>query len=576
MAKNKNSDLKIFSISKKLLLVIIPLFIAAFSVTAVLIFTSSSRTIMNNSKTALKDEADSNAKNLVINLLFNTTSTNLHQAYLNILIRPDSLQSLYDSVSELTVMDDGFSFLANIETGAILAHPDSSIVGTSIYDYDQDTLIGGIAAEIAAGNTELFTPQDGLTKYYAVISFIDDTPWVLVSCISETYVLSDLTNLFFTVIAIFVIILVIVILLVSLSLRRTIKPITSLTEMLVTITDGDFTVSMPDKGNDEIALMSRSLNDFVEIMRDVISDIRDISNQLNNSSDGTKQVAETLNQAAASQADSMSDVKVTLDQVASGVQELALHATTLSGVVNDTNRHGGMAKENMRLTVEVASQGRRDMEEVSSAMDSIVSSMSHLEEIVDKVGASTEQINTMVGIISDISDQTNLLSLNASIEAARAGEAGRGFAVVAEEIGKLAEVSASSAAQISDIITQVNSQVSYMVQQTSQSVTYIRDNSGKISAAQEIFEKIYKNVSETDQILSDIVSQISNVDDAATNIAALSQEQSASTEEILASTEVLAQASLQFSTDSQHVSESADQVSDASFALAEHMRKFKI
>ena len=576
MAKNKNTSPKIFSISKKLLLVIIPLFVVAFTATAVLIFTSSSRTILNNSKNALKNEADSNAKTFIINLLFNTTSSNLKHAYLNVIYRQNVLQDLYDSVSTTTIMDDGFAFLVNTETGIILAHPDSSIVGTSIYDYGQNTLIGGVAAEIAAGNTELFTPRDGLTEYYAVVSFIEDTPWVLVSCIAQSYILSDLANLFFTVIAVFVVILVIAVLLVSLFLRRTIKPISSLTEMLVTITDGDFTVSMSDKGNDEIALMSRSLNDFVEIMRNVISDIRDISNQLNDSSDSTKQVAETLNQAAASQADSMSDVKVTLDQVASGVQELALHATTLSGVVNDTNRNGEMAKENMRLTVEVASQGRKDMEEVSSAMDSIVTSMGHLEEIVDKVGASTEQINTMVSIISDISDQTNLLSLNAAIEAARAGEAGKGFAVVAEEIRKLAEVSASSAAQIADIINQVNSQVSYMVQQTSQSVTYIRDNSGKISASQEIFENIYKNVTETDQILSDIVSQINNVDDAATNIAALSEEQSASTEEILASTEVLAQASLQFSADSQHVSKSADQVADASFSLAEHMRKFKI
>lgn len=576
MAKNKNTSPKIFSISKKLLLVIIPLFVVAFTATAVLIFTSSSRTILNNSKNALKNEADSNAKTFIINLLFNTTSSNLKHAYLNVIYRQNVLQDLYDSVSTTTIMDDGFAFLVNTETGIILAHPDASIVGTSIYDYGQNTLIGGVAAEIAAGNTELFTPRDGLTEYYAVVSFIEDTPWVLVSCIAQSYILSDLANLFFTVIAVFVVILVIAVLLVSLFLRRTIKPISSLTEMLVTITDGDFTVSMSDKGNDEIALMSRSLNDFVEIMRNVISDIRDISNQLNDSSDSTKQVAETLNQAAASQADSMSDVKVTLDQVASGVQELALHATTLSGVVNDTNRNGEMAKENMRLTVEVASQGRKDMEEVSSAMDSIVTSMGHLEEIVDKVGASTEQINTMVSIISDISDQTNLLSLNAAIEAARAGEAGKGFAVVAEEIRKLAEVSASSAAQIADIINQVNSQVSYMVQQTSQSVTYIRDNSGKISASQEIFENIYKNVTETDQILSDIVSQINNVDDAATNIAALSEEQSASTEEILASTEVLAQASLQFSADSQHVSKSADQVADASFSLAEHMRKFKI
>ena len=576
MANTKKSGPKIFSLSKKLLLMIIPLFIVAFVVTAVLIFYSSSRTILDNSKMALAKEAESNAKTFIINMYSAAGSANAADAYDRVRHMDDSLAQLYRSVENITIMDDGFAFLIDTETNEIVAHPDPSVEGTNIHNYSAKTLLGDVAAEVAAGNTELFSPVDGLTEYYAVASYINNTPWVLVSCIAQSYILADLAKLFFTVVIVFTVSLVAVILLVSMFLRRTTKPITDLTGMLVNITDGDFTVSMTSKGNDEIALMCRSLNDFVEIMREVISDIRDVSNQLNNSSDSTKQVAETLNQAAATQADSMSDVKVTLDQVASGVQELSLHATTLSGVVNDTNSHSALAKENMRQTVEVASQGRRDMETVSSAMDSIVTSMSQLEKIVDQVGASTEQINTMVGIISDISDQTNLLSLNAAIEAATAGDAGRGFAVVAEEIRKLAEVSSSSAAQIADIINQVNSQVSYMVQQTSQSVTYIRDNSGKIAASKEIFDRIYQNVTETDNMLSDIVERISHVDDVATNIAALSQEQSASTEEILASTEVLAEASLQFSSDSQQVSQSADNVAAASFTLAEHMRKFKI
>ena len=104
----------------------------------------------------------------------------------------------------------------------------------------------------------------------------------------------------------------------------------------------------------------------------------------------------------------------------------------------------------------------------------------------------------------------------------------------------------------------------------------IEANSEKITASCEIFENIYGNVAEADKVLSKIVAEIANVDDVATNIAALSQEQSASTEEILASTELLAESSLQFSSDSKEMARGADHVSDAAFALAEHMRKFKI
>lgn len=576
MADTKSNSPKLFSLSKKLLLVIIPLFITAFAITAVLIFSSSSRTILNNSKMTLEKEADSNAKTFLLNMYAAGDSANAYTAYSQVRYMEDSLAQLYNSVSEITVMDDGYAFLIDAETGEIVAHPDSSIAGTHTQDYGSETLLGAVAAQIAAGSGELFSPSDGSTKYYAVASFIEDTPWVLVSCIAQSYILADLTVLFFTVIIMFAVILAAVIVLVSLLLRRTVKPIATLTDLLVSITDGDFTVSIPTDGNDEIALMGRSLNDFVEIMRDVITDIREVSNQLNGFSDGTKQIAEDLNEASTTQADSMGEMKITLDQVASSIHELALHATTLADVVNGTNEQSGLAKENMRQTVEVATQGRRDMVEVSNAMDTIVSSMSQLEQIVDKVGSSTEQINNMVSLITEISDQTNLLSLNAAIEAARAGDAGRGFAVVAEEIRKLAEVSASSAAEIQEIISQVNSQISYMVRQTSQSVLYIRDSSEKIAASQEIFERIYKNVTDTDSMLSDIVGQIAHVDDVATNIAALSEEQSASTSEILVSTESLAESSLQFSTDSQQVFQSADQVSEASFALAEHMRKFKI
>ena len=311
-------------------------------------------------------------------------------------------------------------------------------------------------------------------------------------------------------------------------------------------------------------------------MRSIILDIHSVSDQLGNSSATTKKISDALNQAADSQADSMNDVKTTLNQLATGVQDLALHATTLSGVVDETNQKSSRAKENMQQTVTVASQGRADMEGVNKAMSSIVSAMEQLEAIVDKVGTSTEKINTMVGIISDISDQTNLLSLNAAIEAARAGDAGRGFAVVAEEIRKLAEVSASSASEISETINEVNSQVSYMVQQTEESVTHIKENSEKITVSCGIFERIYENVTETDNMISEIVTEIAHVDDVATNIAALSEEQSASTEEILASTENLTEASRQLSEDSHVVASSADDVSAAAVALSEHMKKFKI
>ena len=576
MSKSQNTRTKIFGLKKKILLVTIPLLVVSFVATAIIIFTSTGQSLLSNSKQVLISEAKANTMSVENSLLTATGSKYMVDAYRQLLLQPDKLDSVCNTVSNISIMDEGYMFMVNIASDNIIAHPDSAFVGTVLSDCEADSFLGLIAAQIAEKNTELFTVSDGFSEYYVILSYIDSTPYVLVSCIDQIHILSGLTSLLTNIALVFAGVMVLIIVLLTLFLQKTLKPINVLTDALTTITDGDFTVNVSTKGNDEISHMGSSLNNFVLIMRDIISDIRDISEQLDHSGKTTKQIAGSLNQSADAQADSMSDVKVTIDQVATGIQDLALHATTLSQVVDDTNQRGNDAKKSMQQTVEVATRGRSDMEDVNNAMGSIVDSMEQLEKLVANVGNSTEQINSMVEIISDISDQTNLLSLNAAIEAARAGEAGRGFAVVAEEIRKLAEVSASSAAQISDIITQVTSQVSYMVQQASQSVSYIKDNSVKITASCDIFERIYKNVTDADALLTEIVNQIAHVDDVATNIAALSEEQSASTEEILASTEVLANASLQFSEDSRQVAKSADDVAEASFALAEHMRKFKI
>lgn len=574
--KQKNRKKVTLGLSQKLLLVILPLLIAAFAVTAVILYSNVSDMLLENSTEAFQTETESKVISVENSILTTSGSKSLQNAVIQFSLISSKLEIVQNFVKDITIMEDGHIFMVDTSAGKIIAHPEAAYDNTDLESYSAGTLMGDIIAQIKAGNTDMFTVSEGRQEYYVILSFLDETPYVLAAYINQATMLSKLNSLLTLIIGVFTAVILLVVAVIFIFLQFSMRPMKKLTDTLTTITDGDFTATVKVKGNDEIALMGRSLNNFVEIMRGIILDIHSVSDQLGNSSASTKKISSALNQAADSQADSMNDVRTTLNQLATGVQDLALHATTLSGVVDETNQKSSRAKENMQQTVTVASQGRADMEGVNKAMSSIVSAMEQLEAIVDKVGTSTEKINTMVGIISDISDQTNLLSLNAAIEAARAGDAGRGFAVVAEEIRKLAEVSASSASEISETINEVNSQVSYMVQQTEESVTHIKENSEKITVSCGIFERIYENVTETDNMISEIVAEIAHVDDVATNIAALSEEQSASTEEILASTENLTEASRQLSEDSHVVASSADDVSGAAVSLSEHMKKFKI
>lgn len=575
-SKKKSKKKVTLGLSQKLLLVILPLLVAAFAVTAVILYSNVSDMLLENSTQAFQIETESKVISVENAILTTSGSKSLQNAVIQFGLIASKLEIVQNFVKDITIMDEGHLFMVDTTVGKITAHPSATYDNTDLASYSPGTFMGDIIAQINAGNTEMFTVSEGRQEYYVILSFLDETPYVLAAYINQAAMLTKLNNLLTLIIGVFTVVILLVVAVIFIFLQCSMRPMKKLTDTLTTITDGDFTAAVTVKGNDEIALMGRSLNNFVEIMRSIILDIHSVSDQLGNSSATTKKISDALNQAANSQADSMNDVRTTLNQLATGVQDLALHATTLSGVVDETNQKSSRAKENMQQTVTVASQGRADMEGVNKAMSSIVSAMEQLEAIVDKVGTSTEKINTMVGIISDISDQTNLLSLNAAIEAARAGDAGRGFAVVAEEIRKLAEVSASSASEISETINEVNSQVSYMVQQTEESVTHIKENSEKITVSCGIFERIYENVTETDNMISEIVTEIAHVDDVATNIAALSEEQSASTEEILASTENLTEASRQLSEDSHVVASSADDVSAAAVALSEHMKKFKI
>lgn len=567
-------------ILKKLLFTIIPSFFVSFSILLVVNFMNSRQTMTDSAMRTLRQESLATMQEITISMVTSTSSSSIGEAYEEIFNHPSSLWSIYTKIERLSVMDCGYAFLVNTETGQILAHDENSIKNTCIYDADANSYLGQIAQMLRtipkSGDLPVSRLRDGSVSYYVITQPFSGMPWAMVACLPESYVTDDLIAINIRMILIITALLFTVTILVSVIISRILAPVKRLTGTLTTIADGDFSVNISSSGNDEIAVMSGALEDFIVVMREVITDIRAVSDQLSEHSASAKTVSEALSDTSETQAESMGDMQVTLDQVADAIQELAQHASTLAAVVDSTSRDGTLADEKMQQTVIVAARGREDMEQTAAAMAAIVSAMQNLKEAVTKVGASTEQINSIVQLISEIAEQTNLLSLNAAIEAARAGEAGKGFAVVADEIRKLADISSSSATQIAHIIDEVNHQVEDMTKRTNESVTYIADNSSRITASREIFDCIYQDVSETGGVLRHIVEQIRHVDDVAANIAALSQEQSASAEEILASTRVLAETSLQISGESKTMAESTETVSEASFTLAEHMRRFKI
>lgn len=475
-------------------------------------------------------------------------------------------------VNSFIEMNDAEAFLVDKTSGVILANRDSSLISQTLGAEGQSHFYQ-LTAEKAAEKDYNFATLDG---NMTVFQEVDGTNWLLISYIPTSIVLSDLTQLRNIMIVISVICIALLCVLIERVTHVVIKPVKEMTRVITAMTSGDFTVSIKTKGNDEIAVMSQSVEKFIASMKQMISEMGNVSGKLKNQADSSKGVSGEMSSAAGIQSQSMSELNATVDQLSVSVNEIAENATQLAGVAADTKSDSDMVESKMQETVAVSEKGRKDMERVGEALSNIEVSIHNLEEAVNKVGTASGEIVQIIKLIGDIADETNLLSLNASIEAARAGEAGRGFAVVATEIGTLAKNSADSVAHITELITEINNLVEDAVRQAGNSAQDISGSAELIHTAVDTFDTIFKNIQETSTLIGNVVDKINQVDQVATNVAAISEEQAASSDEILATSESMLQQAKNISKNSDQVEQEADNLAVSADQLADQVKQFRI
>ncbi|MBP3490089.1 MAG: methyl-accepting chemotaxis protein [Roseburia sp.] len=475
-------------------------------------------------------------------------------------------------VNAFIEMKNAEAFLIDVNSGTILAHRDSALISTKLGAEGSTVFEKSVAQKIAERDYDFCTLEGNMT----VFKEVSGTSWVLVSYIPTKIVLADMMELRTIMIIISVISILVLCVVIERVTHMVINPVKKLTKVITAMTNGDFTVSVTTEGNDEIGVMSRSVEQFIESMKRMLSSMGDISGRLGRQADSSDNVSREMHSAASIQSQSMSELNMTVDQLSISVNEIADNATRLAGVVSDTKDDSLNVENKMRETVRVSQKGRGDMERVGEALEDIRTSIENLKTAVNKVGTASGEIVQIVQLIGSIAEETNLLSLNASIEAARAGEAGRGFAVVASEIGTLASNSTASVEHISRLIDQVNSLVGDTVRQAGDSAEHINESSKLIDTAIETFDVIFNNIQETSDLIDQMVEKINQVDEVATNVAAISEEQAASSDEILATSESMLEQAKGIAENSQHVANESRSLTESSEELAKQVGLFRI
>lgn len=321
--------------------------------------------------------------------------------------------------------------------------------------------------------------------------------------------------------------------------RMITTPLREMQELMTKAGAGDLTVRGTYQSKDEIGSLTTDFNKMMAGLREVVTKVDESATnlsmravELSTSTEHTVQVAHQIASSiqevaagAETQASSATESVRAMEEMAVGISRIAESSSTVSEASVET------AKE--------AAAGNEAIQKVVYQMDSIRASVTSSSQAVKELGMRSQEIGQIVGAITDIADQTNLLALNAAIEAARAGEHGRGFAVVADEVRKLAEQSRVSADQIANLITEIQEDTNRVVLAIEKGNAEVDSGIRVVEAAGEAFQKILNSV----QHVADQIQEVS----------AAAEEMSASTEEVTASVEEMSRIARDSSQHSQSV-----------------------
>ena len=232
-----------------------------------------------------------------------------------------SLDALSKDIASIRVMNSGHCFLVDTNESTILAHKNTALVGTTLSGETEDNVLKAALSMASVSDYTMQNVHSYGSDYMVAVKPVKNTSWILVSCIDEAAVLTNLSQLqfFYAILSMIVILLSAVIL--SHIIHVTVAPVKTLESTINAITDGDFSVEIDVKGNDELSTVSYALKEFVEIMREVIGDIRTVSEELNEQSEVSKEVAAALNETTAVQTESMGEMVMTIEQLTAMLPE---------------------------------------------------------------------------------------------------------------------------------------------------------------------------------------------------------------------------------------------------------------
>ncbi|MDM5103389.1 methyl-accepting chemotaxis protein [Aeromonas salmonicida] len=457
-----------------------------------------------------------------------------------------SLDSMVSMLANFRIGDSGFVFMTD-GSGKVKLHPDAARI-------DRDNL-----TQLASGTTtNLLTKQafaatqaevDGQAVILAT-SYIPMLDWYLVAQVPEAEIYAELDKARLHIVLVSLAIAAGMGLLGMLLAGSVSRPLNELARLFRELGsgDGDLTQRLKVEGHDELTQVATGFNNFVAKIHGSIEQVASNSRQLAATANEVASKAQLTQHNCTAQRDRTVQVATAIHEMGATVGEIAGNASLAADVARQAN-------EQADAGAVVVAQARHGIVGLSSEIEQVAG-------VIESLANQTDSIGSILDTIRSISEQTNLLALNAAIEAARAGEQGRGFAVVADEVRNLASRSAASTAEIQGMINRLQEQsaraVSAMAQGRNQSL------------------EVVAQADEANAALGHITAHITQISDMNIQVATATEEQSSVVGEINRNVEDINQLTMETADIAHQLTESSRSLQQLSGELDKLVGNFRL
>lgn len=484
-------------------------------------------------------------------------------------LAPEELERLVGDIS-ISGMSSSYAYVVSAD-GTMMYHPTADKIGQPV----ENDAVKQLLNEISAGNR----PQTHMIQYlfkgvkkYASFYVGQNLDYIIVITADEVEVLSSLQSMMIRCIAGGLLALVIWGTIIFIFTILIVEPIQKTTDMVVKLAELDFTdkegvQEKLNKRKDETGIMGRAIG----VLRNELTDaLKEISNQ----SIQIHEASGAMNSSAVETSQAVEQVELAISEIAQGAtaqaqetQSATENVIIMGSMIEETNTEVESLRDNARSMRSAGEKAMSILAELNNINQKTKEAIEEIYQQTNTTNVSALKIKEATDMITDIAEETNLLSLNASIEAARAGEQGRGFAVVAAQIQKLAEQSNESARQIAEIIN-------LLIMDSEKTVATMEDVKTVISKQNEYVkntERAFKDVKDGIDKSIESVRTISGktrelnesrikVVDIVQDLTAIAEENAASTQETSASSAEVGAIMENISDNAKHLNEIADEL----------------